>query len=72
MPLPGFSHGLTVGRIHGEPLASPEWCLLHAVAQGLALGDVCVRVTSAHPAADVGSLLASAIRCGWLVGFELS
>lgn len=57
---------------HIDPLAPPDWCLLHAVAQGLALGDVCVRVTSAHPAANVGSLLASAIRRGWLAGFDLS
>jgi hypothetical protein len=57
---------------HLEPLAEPDWCLLQAVAQGLPLGDVCLRVTSAHPAADVGRLLASALRRGWLAGFELS
>jgi hypothetical protein len=55
-----------------ETLEPPERCLLHAVAEGLTLGDVCLRVASEHPSADAGRLLAVAIRRGWLSGFEMS
>jgi len=55
-----------------EPLEPREWCLLQALAQGLTLGDVCLRLTSEHPAADLGGLLAAAFHRGWIAGFELA
>lgn len=55
-----------------EPLEPRERCLLQALAQELALGDVCLRLASAHPAADLGGLLAAAFHRGWIAGFELA
>jgi len=54
-----------------EPLEPKESCLLHAFAEGLTLGDACLRLSSEHPTADMGGLLAAAIRRGWLSAFEL-
>lgn len=55
-----------------EPLEPRERCLLQALAEGLTLGDVCLRLASGHPAADLGGLLAAAFHCGWIAGFELA
>lgn len=55
-----------------EPLEPSERCLLRALAEGLALGDVCVRLASEHPAANPGGSLAAGLRRGWLAGFALA
>lgn len=55
-----------------EPLEPCERCLLRALAEGLPLGDVCLRLASEHPAADLGGLLAAALGRGWLAGFGLA
>jgi hypothetical protein len=53
-----------------ETLRSPEWLLLRAAGDGQPLGQACERVASTHPGADLGRLLGTAIRRGWLSGFE--
>jgi hypothetical protein len=55
-----------------EPLEPRERCLLQALAHGLALGDVCLRLASEHPEVDLGVLLAAAFHRGWIAGFELA
>ena len=55
-----------------EPLEPRERCLLQALAQGLMLGDVGLRLASEHPAADFGAVLAAAFHRGWIAGFELA
>lgn len=55
-----------------EPLEPCERCLVRALAEGLALGDVCLRLASEHPAVDLGGLLAAALGRGWLAGFGLA
>lgn len=55
-----------------EPLEPRERCLLQALAQGLTLGDVCLRLASEHLAADLGGLLAAAFHRGWIACFELA
>ncbi len=55
-----------------ELLDEREWCLLRSLAQGLSLGDVCLRLASENPAADLGGMLAAAFHRGWIAGFELA
>jgi hypothetical protein len=55
-----------------EPLEPRERCLLQALAHGLTLGDVSVRLASEHPTSDLGALLAAAFHRGWIARFELA
>lgn len=54
-----------------DMLTEAEWQFAQLLVCGTTFGEICINLHTACPHTDIGALLASFVRKGWITGFEL-